>query len=350
MHLQTVNIEDVYPDENNPRQNFEGIEELAASFDLNSERPGEPFTPPLLVQDGGIYRIIDGERRYRALKLRKAKRFSANVCESLDEANSIAAMLATDDKQPLSPLEKSRGVQQMLLLGVDPVQVEKAAKIKGAERIKRALSKVQDAGEDMSLDRLLAIEEFSDNSEMVDALTNCKESEYKLIIKDYKAKQLAEEVAKRVAAINSEYAGKENEETEVSMLVDLLKESEEKRKSFVALHLDDLSSIPHVVELTVNAFKELFKVSLGSFSRDFQVNLECEPCKLVVVGGYDMASYSLAMTGAAREILQGQAKFYSLYIAKNNEMINAFLSDGYIPDPWEKEVFEKIFATECEEV
>lgn len=50
MQLEVVNIEDVYPDENNPRQKFEGIDELAESFDLNKKRPGEPFTPLILVR------------------------------------------------------------------------------------------------------------------------------------------------------------------------------------------------------------------------------------------------------------------------------------------------------------
>ena len=54
----------------------------------------------------------------------------------MDEANTLMAMLATDNKQPLSELEKSRGVQQMLLLGVDPVQVDKTTKGANAKRIK----------------------------------------------------------------------------------------------------------------------------------------------------------------------------------------------------------------------
>ena len=120
MNLEVVSIDDVYPNENNPRKKFEGIKELAASFDLNKERPGEPFIPPILVRDGGIYHIVDGERRYRAMQSRKLAKFTANVCEDFDEANALVAAMATDDKQPLSDIEKSRGVQQMLLLGVDP--------------------------------------------------------------------------------------------------------------------------------------------------------------------------------------------------------------------------------------
>ena len=74
MQLEVVNIEDVYPDENNPRQKFEDIKELAESFSRNEERPGEPDDPPIVVRDGGIFRIVDGERRYRANEaLTKAK-------------------------------------------------------------------------------------------------------------------------------------------------------------------------------------------------------------------------------------------------------------------------------------
>lgn len=181
MQLEVVNIEDVYPDENNPRQKFDGIDELAESFELNKERPGEPFTPPILVRDGGIYRIVDGERRYKALKKRRKTSFTANVCEDMDEASTLIAMLATDNKQPLSELEKSRGVQQMLLLGVDPIKVDKVTKGRDAARIKRAMATVDDAAEDMSLDRLLAIEEHMDNPDYVAALTNCSESEWQTI-------------------------------------------------------------------------------------------------------------------------------------------------------------------------
>lgn len=204
MQLLEVNIDDVYPDENNPRKKFEGIDELAASFDLNVERPGEPFTPPILVQDGGIYRIVDGERRYRALKKRRAAKFTANVCSGLDEANTLMAMLATDDKQPLDEMEKSRGVQQMLLLGVDPVKVEQAAKIKDAKRIKRALSVVDDAAEDMSLDRLLAIEEFADDEDVVELLTYCQERDWRKLyereIEDRKRVALVDELTDAVDA------------------------------------------------------------------------------------------------------------------------------------------------------
>lgn len=177
---EQVSIEDVYPDDNNPRRDFGDIKSLASGFALNTDRPGEPFTPPLLVRDGGIYRIVDGERRYRAMWLAKTKSFTATVADTMDEANVMVAMLATDDKQPLTDIERSRGVQQALALGVDPEPVAKAARIKSADvhKVATAMTKVDDAAEDMTLDRLYAIADFADDPDAVERLTNCKENEW----------------------------------------------------------------------------------------------------------------------------------------------------------------------------
>jgi hypothetical protein len=111
------------------------LEALAETFSVNTERPGEPINPPILVRDGARYRIVDGERRFRAMLEvgTLLASFTALVADSLDDANSLLAMLATDDKQQLTDLEKSKGVQQMLTLGVKPDVVAKAAHITSAQ-------------------------------------------------------------------------------------------------------------------------------------------------------------------------------------------------------------------------
>lgn len=182
MELREISVEDVYPDDKNPRNDFGDIVALAESCMLNALNPGEPVNPIVVVADGGIYRIIDGERRYKAIKRNGLKRCHAVVCEDVDEANAMVAMLATDDKRQLSDIERSRGVQQMLLLGVDPEKVERAGRMaKGsAARIRRARAAVDDAGDDMTLDRMLAIAEFEEagDAEAVDRLASCRESEW----------------------------------------------------------------------------------------------------------------------------------------------------------------------------
>ncbi len=179
MKTEKVRLADVLPNPNNPRKHFAGIEELAASFGANIKAPGEPFIPPILVKDGSRYVIVDGERRIRAMRKLGVEEFTANVAEDMEEADTISAMVATDSKQVLTELEKSRGVQQMLLLGVDPVRVEKAAGIKGAARVRKAMCKVGGKSETMSIEHLLAIEELRDDEAAVKVLTECPENQWR---------------------------------------------------------------------------------------------------------------------------------------------------------------------------
>lgn len=397
MQLEVVNIEDVYPDENNPRKTFEGIEDLAKSFDLNTERPGEPFTPPILVRDGGIFRIVDGERRYKALKLNRKQTFTANVCDDLDEVNTLMAMLATDNKQPLSAIEKSRGVQQALLLGVDPVKVDKTTKGAHAKRIKKAMELVDDAAEDMSLDRLLAIEEFSEYPGIVEKLTNCRERDWERIA-DYERKRLKDE--KRMLAVrdaliergyticdsdnkpdNYYYAGairtvkeveeltdssdeavftpgvgdqsyeklklREEEERQVSVIAqirklkDTFKESEEKRMLWFGERMGDSDNIPHLKKLAVDAFIEFNDIIINRFKDGFQIKMDCAPCKLVMAVGYSKMRISILMY--INDLLDSPVSPWNLPRFKEYlEVIEAFLADGYVPDQWELDLFDKI--------
>lgn len=183
MELREINVEDVYPDEKNPRKDFGDIEALAESCMLNAVSPGEPVNPIVVVEDGGIYRIVDGERRCKAMRKNRLERCHAVVCGDLDEANAMVAMVATDDKQQLSEIERSRGVQQMLLLGVDPERVERAGRMpKGsAAKLRRARAAVDDAGDDMTLDRMMAIAEFDGDAEAVERLSSCRESEWRSV-------------------------------------------------------------------------------------------------------------------------------------------------------------------------
>lgn len=397
MQLEVVNIEDVYPDENNPRKTFEGIEDLAKSFDLNTEHPGEPFTPPILVRDGGIFRIVDGERRYKALKLNRKQTFTANVCDDLDEVNTLMAMLATDNKQPLSAIEKSRGVQQALLLGVDPVKVDKTTKGAHARRIKKAMELVGDAAEDMSLDRLLAIEEFSEYPGIVEKLTNCRERDWEKIA-DYERKRLKDE--KRMLAVrdaliergyticgegdkpdNYYYAGSirtvkdvegialspdevvftpgvsnqsyemlnlRNEEerqasivAQIRKLKDTFKESEEKRMLWFGERMGDPDNISHLRDLAVEAFLEWNSRIISRFMDDFQIDMDCAPCKFVMAVGYDRMRTSILMY--INDLLDSPVSPWNLPRFKEYlEVIEAFLADGYVPDQWELDLFDTI--------
>lgn len=187
MQLKRVKTIDVYPDEGNPREDMGDLDALAASLELNPARPGEPLNPPLLVQDGGVYRIVDGERRWRAMSMAGTEEFDAVVCEDWDDADAALAMLATDDKKPLDEVERSRGVQRALLLGVEPQKVEKAARRKGLRKVKKAAERLGGEAELMSLDHLLAVAELADgHPELSDEVAGADESAWERVYRNAK--------------------------------------------------------------------------------------------------------------------------------------------------------------------
>lgn len=191
MEVRKVPIGDVIPDPSNPRREFGDLEALADSFELNGERPGEPVNPPVVVADGSVYRIIDGERRWRAMRKRGAvAEMHALVCEGMDEVEAMTSMLATDDKERLTDVERSRGVQMMLLLGVDPERVERAGRLgrgHGA-RVRKAMADAGERAETMSIGFLLALDECETPEER-EALLGCGNDDYDYELERIKARR-----------------------------------------------------------------------------------------------------------------------------------------------------------------
>lgn len=159
-----VALRDIVPSETNPRGDFGDIAALAETIRATG---GEPVNPPVLVRDGNICRIVDGERRYRALceiyGEGSEREVDAIVYDSFDEANELVAMLATDDKKPLTEAEVSRGVQQMLVLGVDTERAARASRApRGKVTAMRMMAGRAPEGVQVTLDQALAASELSD--------------------------------------------------------------------------------------------------------------------------------------------------------------------------------------------
>lgn len=163
---KSVRLGDIRPSEQNPREDFGDIGALARSIEATG---GEPLNPPVVVADGNVYRIVDGERRYRALSsiYGEDREVSALVADTMDEANELVAMLATDDKRQLTEAERARGVQQMLVLGVDEQRIERASRATAGQiRAARKLHGRIDAGVQVTLEQLEAASAFDDEKDV----------------------------------------------------------------------------------------------------------------------------------------------------------------------------------------
>lgn len=162
---RAVRLGDIRPSSQNPREDFGDIGALARSIEATG---GEPLNPPVVVADGNVYRIVDGERRYRALSsiYGEDREVSALVADTMDEANELVAMLATDDKRQLTEAERARGVQQMLVLGVDEQRIERASRatagqIRAARKLRGSIE-----GRQVTLDQLEAASAFDDEKDV----------------------------------------------------------------------------------------------------------------------------------------------------------------------------------------
>ena len=187
----TLSLRDIEPSEDNPRQDFGDIAALA---DRIRATGGQPINPIVCVRDGEAYRIVDGERRYRALLeiYGDAGRTTALVFSDYSDAHAAVAMLATDDKKPLSRREQARGFQTMMRLDVPMADVVHATGI-GADELHRARRSLAAAsrmadGAQATMDALIAAgaDEFSEEERDKILASEWPESEAADIVKSHR--------------------------------------------------------------------------------------------------------------------------------------------------------------------
>lgn len=159
-YKQEILVEQVVPNDGNPREDFGDVSALAATMATNG---GQPFSPIIVVPDGERYRLVDGERRWRAMRELGTERCDALVFPTMGEAETAVAMMATDNSKALDDQERLRGFQSMLALGVDD---EGVASVTGtdAATVRRVRRYTGDLPEQATLDGLIAAahDEFSE--------------------------------------------------------------------------------------------------------------------------------------------------------------------------------------------
>lgn len=126
----TVRISEIEPNRDQPRKEFEAgaLSELAESIAQHG------VLQPLLLRPmvSGGYRIVAGERRWRAARMAGLSEVPAVIREMTDGEEMLFALIENLQREDLTPLEEARGYQQ--LMDTQGFTQEKAAEAVGKSR------------------------------------------------------------------------------------------------------------------------------------------------------------------------------------------------------------------------
>lgn len=107
----TVSIEQIHPNPNQPRTHFNEtqLQELSESIRLNG------ILQPLLVRkDKDGYEIIAGERRYQAAKIAGLTELPVIVKDVDDQQMLELALIENLQRSDLNPIEEAKGYRQLI--------------------------------------------------------------------------------------------------------------------------------------------------------------------------------------------------------------------------------------------
>ncbi len=107
-----INMDDIQPDRTQPRQSFdeERLNELANSIRENG------ILQPILVRpvSDTAYKIVAGERRFRAAKKAGLKKIPCIVRSLTDKEASLYALVENLQREDLNPVEEALGYKRLM--------------------------------------------------------------------------------------------------------------------------------------------------------------------------------------------------------------------------------------------
>ena len=109
--VRDLSISEIDPNLSQPRKDFgkEALEQLAESI-----RQAGVLQPILVVENGSRYRIIAGERRYRAARIAGLDTIPCLV-RSLTEAQQMeAALIENLQREDLNPIEEAQAIKSLM--------------------------------------------------------------------------------------------------------------------------------------------------------------------------------------------------------------------------------------------
>lgn len=109
--VASIPIEEILPDKNQPRRNFDEahIVELA-----NSIRSKGVIQPILVRREGSKYRLIAGERRWRASQRAGLQTIPALVKDVTDRQAFELALIENVQREDLNPIEEAQAYQRLI--------------------------------------------------------------------------------------------------------------------------------------------------------------------------------------------------------------------------------------------
>lgn len=112
--IKYISVSDVLPNHSQPRSIFNDkpLAELADSI-----RTHGVLEPVLVVKEGNFYKIIAGERRYRASRMAGMTRIPAIVISGTVEQLSEIAIIENSHRQQLNPMEEAEAIKAIMDAG-----------------------------------------------------------------------------------------------------------------------------------------------------------------------------------------------------------------------------------------
>ncbi|MBO4408697.1 MAG: ParB/RepB/Spo0J family partition protein [Clostridiales bacterium] len=208
-----LKINDVSPNVDQPRRDFndEALNELAQSIKENG------VIQPIIVQKkGNGYRIVAGERRWRASRLAGLKVIPALIRDLTDEEVMMQALIENLQREDLNPIEEALAMQNL-------IKTHKMKQEELAKRLGKSRTAVTNTLRLMNIDE--SLQDFIRNGDLTaghaKALLGLKSFEDQrkaadvIIAKEMNVRQAEEYVRKYIWA--QENTGKEKPKKEVDV-------------------------------------------------------------------------------------------------------------------------------------
>lgn len=103
-----INIKKINPNHEQPRETFDGINELAESI-----REKGLLEPILVRPKGERYEIIHGERRWKAVKKLGWESIEANIREATDKEAFELSLIENIQRKDLNPIEEAKAFKKL---------------------------------------------------------------------------------------------------------------------------------------------------------------------------------------------------------------------------------------------